>query len=332
MSEALRILLVDDNPHDRSLVRRELRREFGELQFQEVTNEAEFAEVLSAAEFDVVITDYQIRWTNGLRVLRDVKERCPNCPVLMFTATGSEEIAVEAMKSGLDDYVIKNLHHIVRLRGAVRFALETSAIRRRAGYLESRLQILLTQLQIGAFSCSLDGGFLELNPAMTDLLGCRAGDEAPAKSLVSLFPNRSQGEAFLRQCAAAATAQQIEIEATQPSGEHRFLCLHVRCMGSANDDSPRLDGLVEDVTDRKRAEEQLQQAKLAQARIQMLSPREKQVLDGVVAGGMNKTIARRFDLSEKTIERHRSNMMKKLRVRSLADLVRLATLAEHADE
>jgi signal transduction histidine kinase len=48
-----------------------------------------------------------VRWTNGLAVLRAVKARWPGCPVVMYTGTGNEEIAVEAMKTGLSDYVLK---------------------------------------------------------------------------------------------------------------------------------------------------------------------------------------------------------------------------------
>ena len=60
----------------------------------------------------------------------------------------------------------------------------------------------------------------------------------------------------------------------------------------------------------------------------MLSAREQEVLCEVVSGDTNKRIARHLDISEKTVEKHRSNLMKKLRVRSVAELVRLALLAE----
>ncbi|MBI2237725.1 MAG: PAS domain-containing protein, partial [Actinobacteria bacterium] len=73
---------------------------------------------------DLVITDYHLPWTDGVEVLRAVKERWPDCPVVMFTGTGSEEIAVEAMKLGLDDYVLKSPQHLNGLSAAIRSALE----------------------------------------------------------------------------------------------------------------------------------------------------------------------------------------------------------------
>ena len=170
MESTLTVLLVDDSPHDRGMVRRELRHEFDSVQFVEATNDAELAGALAEPTFDLVVTDFRIRWTDGLKVLKAVKSTYPTCPVLMFTATGNEEIAVEAMKSGLDDYIIKNVSHLVRLRGAARLALEHAANKRRADQLASRLQLLLSQLQMGVFSCTTEGRFLELNDAMIALL------------------------------------------------------------------------------------------------------------------------------------------------------------------
>ncbi len=60
-------------------------------------------------------------------------------------------------------------------------------------------------------------------------------------------------------------------------------------------------------------------------RVQLLTPRERQVLDLVVAGETNKGVARQLDISERTVEIHRANVMRKMRARSLADLVKMAT-------
>jgi len=135
VNDPLRILLVDDNPDDRVLVMRELQREFPNVQAEQIIEAKGFAQALGRGDFDLVITDYQLRWTDGLVVLRAVKARWPDSPVIMFTATGGEEIAVEAMKSGLEDYVLKSPKHFVRLPAAARSALERAeeiAARKRA--------------------------------------------------------------------------------------------------------------------------------------------------------------------------------------------------------
>lgn len=120
MNDSLHLLLLDDSPDYRLLIKHGLRQAFPDLQVTEIKDAQEFCQVLEQGQFDLVITDYQLRWTDGLKILRAIKEYYPECPVIMFTATGSEEVAIQAMKAGLDDYVIKSAKQLIRLPTAVR--------------------------------------------------------------------------------------------------------------------------------------------------------------------------------------------------------------------
>jgi signal transduction histidine kinase len=132
----MRILLLDDNPDDRALALRALERDIPGLQAREVLDMPGLEWALEEDAFDAVVTDYQLRWTDGLKILRMVRERHPQVPIVMFTNTGNEEIAVTAMKSGIDDYVVKTARHFERLPYALR-----SAARRRE--LEREREMLL---------------------------------------------------------------------------------------------------------------------------------------------------------------------------------------------
>jgi PAS domain S-box-containing protein len=85
-----------------------------------------------------------------------------------------------------------------------------------------------------------------------------------------------------------------------------------------------------DVTDRRRREKQAQDLNVAIAQLNTLTPREQDVMQLVVAGDANKVIARKLGLSIKTIEKHRSSVMKKLRVRGVPELVRLAMIIDES--
>jgi hypothetical protein len=141
----LHILVIDDNPIDRLLVIRELEREFTSLQIREITNPQTLEEAITEGNFDAVVTDYQLGWSNGLVVLQSIKSRYPNCPVVMFTNSGNEEIAVEAMKSGLDDYIIKAPNRYKRVPIALHLAIERAEVRSRATRLEAEREQLLAQ-------------------------------------------------------------------------------------------------------------------------------------------------------------------------------------------
>ncbi len=129
---ATRVLVVDDNPSDRALARRTLAQEFAPLEVEEVFTPRGLEVALAGGGFDVVVTDYQLGWGDGLQVLAAVKARLPDCPVVMFTNSGSEEVAVAALQSGLDDYVVKSAPNYVRLRTAVRHAIQRAEARRTA--------------------------------------------------------------------------------------------------------------------------------------------------------------------------------------------------------
>lgn len=130
MSATVRILLVDDNPADRALARRELNSVGSDVEIHEITDEMQLQNALTTKIFDLVVTDYQLNWSNGLRVLEQVKAVCPDCPVIMFTGSGDEEIAVEGLKSGLEDYVPKKPKRYASLAAAVLRTLQRQSERR----------------------------------------------------------------------------------------------------------------------------------------------------------------------------------------------------------
>jgi signal transduction histidine kinase/DNA-binding response OmpR family regulator len=121
---ATRVLLVDDNPQDRLLTKRALAAEFSDLDLSEAVSQEQLDVALREAAFDLVITDFQLRWTDGLKVLEAVHAIAPDLPVVMFTNTGSEEIAASAFRLRVADYIVKAPGHFGRLAHGVRVALK----------------------------------------------------------------------------------------------------------------------------------------------------------------------------------------------------------------
>lgn len=115
MNEPFRILYVDDYPLDRLLVRDALEREHSGFHITEATSREEFEARLAENGYDLVLSDFNILGFDGLEVIEAVRAQHPDLPVVIVTGTGSEEIAVEAMKRGAADYVIKTPSHIRRL-------------------------------------------------------------------------------------------------------------------------------------------------------------------------------------------------------------------------
>nr|MBI3611986.1 PAS domain S-box protein [Nitrospirota bacterium] len=181
MSKAPSILLIDDNELIRGMATDLLRQEFSNAQIREVDSLSGLQQALEAGGFDIAITDYQLGWTDGLAVLRAVKNRYPDCPVVMFTGTGSEEIAVEAMRAGLDDYVLKSSYeHALRLSTSVRTVLAQAEERRTARETEARYRSLINDVldtsAVGLFILDASFKVVWINEAVERYFGLRRAD------------------------------------------------------------------------------------------------------------------------------------------------------------
>jgi two-component sensor histidine kinase len=139
----MRILVIDDNPDDRELVLREVEALFPEAEVVQPTNIAEFEAALNAGEPDLVVTDLDLRWSSGHLTLASVKQRYPHCPVVMFTGTGDEETAVELMKAGLDDYVVKSPRQLPRLKISLKMVMEMASSRSALSNREAQLTAMV---------------------------------------------------------------------------------------------------------------------------------------------------------------------------------------------
>ncbi|MBD2611198.1 response regulator [Nostoc punctiforme FACHB-252] len=265
----MHILIIDDNPNDRFMIIREMRRQFPDVEIEEVGEPEKFEQALATGRFDLTITDYQLRWNNGLEILHLLKNRYPDRPVIMFTNTGNQEIAVEAMKSGLDDYILKSPKHLVRLSATVRSVLERNETRQRASFLENRLQSLLNQLNVGVFRAIPDGRILEVNSAFLSLLRL--------DSLEEIQSNTNFNEIFSRSGDITPNKRrERELRIRRKDGSHIWLSVNETLNITHGEEV--IDGLVEDITGRKRSEEAL---KRYATRLQTLQELDRSILGAI---------------------------------------------------
>lgn len=251
----LKILLLDDNPDDRALSRRELSRHFEACIIREVGDRDGLEkEMQDGLAVDLVITDYQMRWTTGLDVLKRVKAHDPQMPVIMFTATGTQEIAVDAMKLGLDDYVIKSPRHYARLPVAVRGCLDRSEIRARAIRSETRLAALLENINLGVFRMSLEGKLQDANKSFWKMLDVQGQDHDAASFVHPLLDKVRQQ---LPELKIVLDTSELQFESGDPAtGERFYIVKLVRVKVNGHD---AIDGIMEDATSLRQANLKIQQ-------------------------------------------------------------------------
>jgi PAS domain S-box-containing protein len=117
-----RLLVLEDDPNDAELLVRRLTREWPGCELVRTSAEPEFKEALAAGGFDLIISDYLLPGFHGLDALALARDRCPHVPFIFLSGVMGDDVAVESLKSGATDYVLKD--RPARLVPAIRRALK----------------------------------------------------------------------------------------------------------------------------------------------------------------------------------------------------------------
>ena len=127
MGEPLKILLIEDSEDDAQLLLRELRRGDFELSWQQVQTAPSFQEQLVKQTWDVIISDYRLPRFDAPTALDIVQQSGIDIPFIVISGTVGERLAVDMMKAGAHDYLLKG--NLIRLPEVVRREMRDVQIR-----------------------------------------------------------------------------------------------------------------------------------------------------------------------------------------------------------
>lgn len=145
LDRELRVLLLEDNAPHAELVEHFLRESGLQFSLVRVETREAFIEQLEQLAPDMILSDYALPAFDGYAALAIAKERTPDIPFIFVTGTMGEEVAIETLKSGATDYVLKT--RLGRLGPAVQRALRESSERRERRLAEDKLRRSLDQLR-----------------------------------------------------------------------------------------------------------------------------------------------------------------------------------------
>src|SRR5579862_8018795 len=140
LDKELRVLILEDMATDAELIERALRKAGLRFRARRVDRKASFERALEEFEPDIVLSDYNLPDINGLAALKLVQEKCPDVPVIEVTGALGDEAAVELVRDGAKDYVLKD--RLARLPFAVQRALSEAADARQRKQAERMLERL----------------------------------------------------------------------------------------------------------------------------------------------------------------------------------------------
>lgn len=145
-NQHLRLLLVEDTDDDAELLLLELRRTGYLPDVTRVVCQAAFVAALQAGEWDVIVSDHTLPGYGGMAALADLKASGLDIPFILISGTIGERVAVEAMRAGAQDYVLKQ--DLIRLPVAIARELREKEIR--ANQVKMREQLMISERMASA--------------------------------------------------------------------------------------------------------------------------------------------------------------------------------------
>lgn len=169
MIEKLRILHLEDNRNDAELVGIILKKFHIPIEYTLVDNEAEFLKNLSPENFDLILSDYSLPDYDGILALEAASKECPDIPFIFVSGTLGEDVAVESLKKGATDYVLKS--RLTRLTATIERAIEEKAEKKKRINAENRFKKLIESARDIIFTVTRGGIITSLNNAFEKLTG-----------------------------------------------------------------------------------------------------------------------------------------------------------------
>ena len=304
MEKLLKILIVDDDEVDRMTVRRALKsagvlvevseaedcaaaleklsispdeivaarlskqEQLQKFSEAENTENSLFSNQIFDCKFDCVFLDYGLPDGDGLTLVKDIREVGLKVPLIVLTGQGDEQIAVELMKAGASDYIVKgklssdslsrSLQNAIRVYSAESQAFHTSQKLKES---EERYRLVLEGVNDGIWDWDLTKDEVYWNDRLLEIIGLpRSQFGSTMEALYTrLHPEDKDG--IIRAIGAHLEEEidyNVEFRLLHSNGAYRYCTSQGKAQRNTQGKAVRMAGMISDITDRKHAEDALE--------------------------------------------------------------------------
>lgn len=254
---------LEDEPDFAELVRTMFAQDNLDATILRIGDKPAYVEALARERFDLILSDYHLPSFTGLEALALAQKKCPDTPFILISGTIGETAAIESLKAGATDYLLK--HNPERLPSAVRRAVEEATEHARLRETEAELARrekyfrTLTENALDVLSIiNREGFYTYVSPSIVNTLGWKANELIGQNSFGRVHPDDLPRVMEAFQNLVDFPGRPVRIECRQQHKNGSWLRLELSARNKFDD--PDIAGIVaytRDVTDRWRAEEDL---------------------------------------------------------------------------
>lgn len=189
MSDTIRILHLEDSPLDAELIQKKLLSSGIVCQVLVVSDENEFRRALTNETFELILCDYNVPGFSGLAALQLSRNMRPEIPVIIISGTLDEEEAVDCLRNGATDYILKQ--RLQRLGPSVTRAITEATERVKltsAKNAETRMTEIMEATPDFIATSLPDGRMLYYNPGARQMLGLAEGEDISKITIPDVYP------------------------------------------------------------------------------------------------------------------------------------------------
>jgi PAS domain S-box-containing protein len=273
----LRILLLEDDAQDAELIQELLETDHFVCELTRTQTGAEFLAALKNGGVDLILADYQLPSFDGLSALKLALSERPDLPFIFVSGTLGEEVAIEALKIGATDYVLKT--RLARLVPSVQRALREARERAErkiaaeaARRSEKELLDVIEAIPTLAFTTLADGSNVWANQRWVEYTGLSVDSTSGFGWRSTLHPDDVDGHVNKWQ-ESLASGEPFESEARHRSanGEYRWFLVRAVPLRDENGKIRKWYGTLTDIEDRKRAEQERERLRQLEADLAYMS-------------------------------------------------------------
>ncbi len=262
MNKRLQVLIIDDDLDHLEITRISLNKQSKDLVVSTASSAREGLSKLQRRHFDVVLLDYNLPEISGLGLLKQLREKNATIPVVFVTGEGNEKIAVEAMKAGASDYIIKEGAYLKMLPRVIERVYKHVRLQEQLRKSQERYRHLFHEAYDAILLIDSESyQILESNKQAAHLFG-RPESSLNGQSPLSLCDNRC-AERFLRALHTAkesGAAQLDEFRIIHADGSVRTVEVSLTVVESGGDHI--LQCMLRDMTEKKILQRQILTSKL----------------------------------------------------------------------